>query len=221
MDVDVKRVKQTNNLIKVLSMEAQNFEFLSYARIRRWGLAHVFLISALFIVLLPFREGISEQFFEPAFMMGTMVWLLISVLSLNALLKQTVKGESPKNETLAIGILFVLMLLGYLVHYNPLGIKEEFIQEMDWYRGRCGPIIFLTSILLSTGFSYYIVKKLAPLEPLKTAFWTGLASGATSSFLMQFVCAHENLLHVLIWHVTPIALFCGVTVLIGQKVFRW
>ena len=221
MDVSGKRIKQTNNLIRVLSMEARGFEFLSYEKIRMWGLGHVFLISALFAMLLPFHEGLSIHFFEPVFMTGTVLWFLIAVVSLNALLKQTVKGVTPKLEMLAIGLLLGLMFLAYFATFEFSAIRDEFIQEMDWYRGRCGPIIFVTSIFLASGFSYYTVKRLAPLEPGKSAFWTGLASGATSSFLMQFVCAHENLLHILIWHVTPIALFSGLTVIIGQKLFRW
>ena len=221
MEYNSLHVKKTDDLLKILSTDLKSFKPLTASKLRLLGMGVLVFTSAAFLLLLPLRENLTQSFGDLRFWLNTLGWLIMATLSLNSFVKISATDKSPKIEVLAISSLFAIMMFGYLFNFDSTQLKQQFILELDWYVGRCGPIILITSTLCSLGFAYLTKTKLAPFEPLKTAFWIGLTSGTCSTFLMQFVCAHENFLHVLIWHVFPLSIFCGLSAFLGQKFYRW
>jgi hypothetical protein len=99
-------------------------------------------------------------------------------------------------------------------------IGGEFPGEMDLHRGQCGPIILTRGIIAGAGFFAW-ARRAAPTRQGLTGLWIAVSAGCLGSFAMQLVCAHDNALHVWIWHVTPVVLLAGAGTVLGGKLLRW
>jgi hypothetical protein len=93
--------------------------------------------------------------------------------------------------------------------------QQDFSNELDFYQGRCGIIILAAGTLVSViGFS--VIRRIVFAPAGEIGGSALLSSGCFASFIMQFVCAHENPLHLFIWHFMPLMLL-GLAALCFEK----
>jgi hypothetical protein len=117
-------------------------------------------------------------------------------------------------------ILFVVLAVMLLSKLSFSTLATEFPGEMDFYRGRCGPIMLILGAL-DTGLLMALARRGAPTKPRLTGLWIALSAGVMGLFVMQFICAHENFLHVLIWHLVPVGLLAAGGYSLGRRLLRW
>lgn len=123
---------------------------------------------------------------------------------------------SPK---LAIGVFAALIAtIGFNV--IPSAFASEVRTELHWMQGPCGFFIVFTG-LVSALWMFYVVKKAAPVDLMKTSIWAAISVGSLGSFFMHLVCTHESAVHTFLWHVSPLFLLTFLCFGIGQKALRW
>jgi hypothetical protein len=66
-----------------------------------------------------------------------------------------------------------------------------------------------------------LILRAAPLEPLWTAMLGVLAAGAAGALASELHCPSRAPMHVLLWHILPVALSAAVGLAVGSVVVGW
>lgn len=211
----------TTRVIQSLALELESFEaypakvlFLQWCTMGASGVTLALFYNA------PLRMHLMEHLLNPRFFLESLTWLLFAMISAAFTLSSSLPGRSCSKEKRAALILGGIIIGFIFSRFSLFHLQEQISGEMDLYRGRCGPIIFSTSIVLSV-WMMFLIRKLAPTHLRATSIALSLFTGAFSAFLMQFICEYENTPHLLIWHVAPILILSVFTVKVGQRVLRW
>jgi hypothetical protein len=212
---------KTNELIQELSRESTPFSPADgdSAYLLKWTAAAAGAMAVWFIIL-PTRQDLIEQLSSPRFLIESATWLAFSVSTGFVAARSRLPGartQTLEKISLAIGALLILEMV---TRSSGLTLHQEFDGEMSWWRGRCGPLIIAMAMSWSGGLFYWM-RKGAVLNPAKSGTWAAISAGSLSAFAMQLICAHENTVHLLIWHVLPTALLGLAGFAIGRRVLRW
>jgi hypothetical protein len=213
--------KKTDAIIQALALDLEPFNPWSARSGWMVSLIVFLFVSLIFAAVMPLRDGIRNHVYNFQFALESLSWFGMALSGMFAFVRSSLPGRKLGWETKVVAFFAFLLVASVSLRFAPDHLTEQALTEMDWFRGRCGPIIFITGLICAFGLGVVANKKMAPTEPGKTALWIGIASGALGSFLMQFVCGYENTLHILIWHILPMAILCGLSSLIGQRVLRW
>jgi hypothetical protein len=177
-----------------------------------------------FGMILPMRDDLGAKFNQPGFLLETLLWLGFTGVGAGVVYRSAIPGL-PTRRAIGLGMAILLALAAVIFLRLPTelaheGFREQLREEMDLYRGRCGPIILIIATMSSTGL-YAWSRKTAPVNRPQTGAWIALTSGALGSFLMQFACAHDNSLHLLIWHFVPIFALAFLSTQVARVLLRW
>ncbi len=175
-------------------------------------------LLALSYLIFPARSDLSFRLFTFRFSGETILCLLSFFVSATLAYRSAVPGlMRTRQQVWGTGI-FLLLLAVILFKVSPQ--FSDWKGEMDFYRGRCGPLIFILGSL--EGALFVILARWgAPTNPALTGAWIAAAGGALGLFVMQFVCPFENFPHLLIWHALPCLLLLGVGLKAGPRLLRW
>lgn len=212
---------RTNDLIQKLSDQHEAFSQpdRDSTYLLKWSAAAVGAM-AVWLTILPARQDLVEQLSSPRFLLESTTWLALAITCGLVAARSRLPGAGTKayeRIALAVG---ALLMLEILTQSNASTLHEELIGEMSWWRGRCGPLILAMALSWSGGLFYWM-RQGAVLNPSKSGTWAAISAGALSAFAMQLICAHENTIHLLIWHVFPTALLGVAGYAIGRRVLRW
>jgi hypothetical protein len=185
----------------------------------KWmGYSLVILILAYFS--LPIRHDFMTEIETIRYNVENILWFFASLSSGVAFyfscFPQKMKSTLWIPATLSITLLFLIILTGI----NPQNMHQEFEQEMSLWRGRCGFITFFVSMIHS-GFLGHWASKAAPRDAGEAGFWAALSGSAMGCLFMQFVCAHHNTLHLMLWHFMPLVVICYLGQRLGKSLLRW
>jgi hypothetical protein len=186
-----------------------------------------FTCSALFtlvsLYLMPIRFDLSEQLSDPLFYAEALFWFMSSLLLAVYVYESSIPGALKRIRRFwafaPLMMTVVLVVLRGPIH-GIQGIREETLAEMDLYRGRCGPIITGTGLLAAGIFYFWARKSAASVQPRFAAFAVALSAGSLASFIMEFICPHENVMHLIIWHFLPLVLLGTLAALAGRKLLN-
>jgi hypothetical protein len=211
---------KTDDLIGQLSTDLQAAKKHYYAASFLMWLAGTLGILTLTFHFLPFRPDLAERLSSPFFVTTTVLCFVIFCMSVFVSYRSAIPGLLQTRDHL-IGIVLLIITAGVLLsQLSSLPLQSEFLGEMDWYRGRCGPIMLIIGTL-DTALLMVLARRAAPVRPIFTGVWIALAAGAMGLFVMQFICTYENFLHVLLWHMLPVGILITVGALSGRKLLRW
>lgn len=185
-----------------------------------------FMLKALFIagaislvswIILPVREDFYSKLMDFDYYYESALWFVTSVMAVLMVYYNCIPGLSNRWLTILPPISLVLLAL-----IIPFGSRPEVSiqQELSLIRGICGGLI---SIIGAAG-AYFLIgwtKKHAPTNYYIAGFGIAVASASLGSLLMQFVCAHDSVMHVYIWHFIPTILAAGSGALLGRRVLHW
>lgn len=212
---------KTNDLIKQLSgnlaptpkNSSWPVSFLA------WFMAPAIVLFAAFYFL-PLRADLGSRSLSILFQAQTVLCIAMFVAALLVARRSAIPGAlSSRDEKIGWAILAVMaVVLASQVSLTDL--RAEFWGEMDFYRGRCGPILLIIGTL-DAALAAFVARKAASTRPGLTGVWIALSAAALGLIVTQFICDHENFLHVVIWHFTPVAILVGVGVALGRRVFKW
>lgn len=212
---------KTTELIEQLSTSAEPVSSADRVSIYflKWVAAAVGA-STLWLIILPFRDDLSLQLATLRFFLESMTWLALAGAAGLVAYRTRLPGLDTRLAERIAGFIGFVLLIEIFAQSSGASIREELQGEMSWYRGRCGPLIILMALSWSGGLFYWM-KQGASVTPAKSGAWAAISAAALSAFVMQLICAHENTVHLLIWHVIPTALlgFAGFSV--GRRMLRW
>ena len=212
---------KTPDLIKNLSGQLREFRQADGlpAFLAKWSLGAAFVFGFVLCVL-PFRQDLALKIGQPRFLLESALWLGAAVASAIIVYRSAIPGLLKRGDERWAYFLFAALSFAVLARFSPKGIEADFLGEMDLYRGRCGPLILVAGALGAGAFLGW-VRRSAPTRLSITGAWISVCSGCLGAFAIQFVCAHENALHFLIWHFTPVALLSFAGLSIGSRLLRW
>lgn len=69
--------------------------------------------------------------------------------------------------------------------------------------------------------SLFLINRAVPIEPQWSALLGILAAGAAGALTSELACPIASPLHMLLWHVAPVAVSVGIGLLIGSAILVW
>jgi hypothetical protein len=187
------------------------------ARFLAGWFAGTLLLTAFSLASMRLRPNLAEAACATNFWLESSLWLAGALVSANVMYRQSIPGLSSRRaEKLAYGVLG-LLLLAIVCR----GGDFSFGHQLDWYVGRCGPIIFGLGLLYSFALMGWQVRRGAPTRPARGGLWAALSAGLTGSLILQLICEHASPAHLLLWHVSPILLLGAFGAWLGRKLLSW
>ena len=184
----------------------------------KWALVFSLLTAAAF-GLLPLKPGISELSGQNVFQMEAVLWFLLSLTAGMGVYF----SSFPQYQTTKIRFVTFLFFSALLISclYRTVGSEElNFVREFDLWRGRCGFLILGASVPFSVFLGSWS-RKLASPNPAMTGAFAALSAASLGCFLMQFVCLHDQAMHLMLWHFLPLMLISTAGAYFGRKLFHW
>lgn len=212
---------KTDDFIKNLSEALPGTQKPRFYRALFFGWAVITLgVLGLSYYLLPTRPDFAVRSHATFFHMETAFFFLTFLVTSYVAYRSSIPGLLTQRDLL-IGLIFIMAAAGFVaLRFSNTALPAEFLGEMDWYRGRCGPVLFIVGMIQAV-FCFALARLTAPTRPVLAATWLGLSTGAIGLFVVQFICEKENFLHLAIWHLTPVVLLAGVSAIVGKKALRW
>lgn len=212
---------QTNELVKTLAgdLKAQSSDRFYRQAFWMWAGGTLALLGLSFLIL-PIRPDLSERIKSLFFDSGTFLCFITFLATAYVAYRSSIPGLLQKREV-QIAQFFIVALVALLISKFPFGsVRGEWNGEFSFYRGGCGPLIFMLGAFETT-VAILVARRGATTEPVRTGLWIALSAGALGLFIMQFICEHETFFHLLLWHAIPVGLLAVVGALIGRKWLRW
>lgn len=183
----------------------------------------VFVMAILTYLAAAFFPGdihLPQNLKNASYWIESSLWLSLAFLA--ALLTSSFSrlGALSRWKPRLAAFVMLALVTTILVNISPNAFASQIYEELHWLQGPCGFFILITGFV-SALWMFYIVKKGAPVNLVKTSAWASVSVGALGSFFMHLVCTHENSAHTFIWHVAPLFLLTLMCVGVGQKALRW
>ncbi len=185
-----------------------------------------FILSActtlMVYFLLPIRENVADKTHHFYYILENLLWFSLSVVSAIALYYRSFPETTDQLlPGLMIALLFALVILA-LTHHSvgTSDMTHAFSEEMSLWKGRCGMIIIVITFIQSF-FLFRWAKTGASGSPALSGILASVSSASLGCLFMQFVCAHDQSLHLLLWHFLPVFAVAFAGQKLGQKVLRW
>jgi hypothetical protein len=118
------------------------------------------------------------------------------------------------------GLPLVLLALFTFTHFETSDLAFQMFRESSYLNGGCGMVILVAgTIHLSFLFSW--IRRGATASPMRAGAWAAVSTAAFASFVVQFACANENPIHVLLWHFTPLLILTGLAAVSAKRLLHW
>lgn len=209
-------MENTNKLIKDLVKNEIAIDQVSFKSLSLNTLLRFTVYAVATYLFLP----IKSIDFSLVFLVETLLWIFLVVFSLKLLYKSSIPSVLKKSHVKYFSYFLIIFLGVIFLRENFSLIKYSFSQEMDLIRGRCGFIIAGIAMVES----FFLVKwasKQASTNTELTSLFMAFTAGSIGSLLMQFVCEHENPLHLGLWHFIPIFIVAYSLSKINKKLLKW
>lgn len=183
----------------------------------KW-LSFSLMVAVVTYALLPAREDAVLHFSNYGYHAENILWFILSALGATGIYYSSFPQNNSK--LLIAPLIFVVVTLSMMTaghsDLDSLGLNGE----MDLWRGRCGFLISGVAFLHGS-LMFKWAKRGAAAHPLMTGMWIGLSAASLGCLIMQFVCAHDNTLHLLLWHFAPLLTICTLGSFVAKKMLRW
>lgn len=212
---------KTDDLIKDLSGKLKPHEGADFYRrsLMIW-LAGTIGLVALFFFIIPLRGDISHCVVSPLFNLEAGLSLALFFMASYTAYRSAVPGLMTLWEQRAGMVLIGALVLIAFLKISFMDLPGELQCEMDFYRGRCGPILLILAGFESA-LGFMLARRAASTKPALTGAWIAVAAGAMGLFATQLICDHDNFMHLVVWHGFPAALLVGVSAAVGRKALKW
>lgn len=187
-------------------------------RLMVWGSVLVIIFTGL-LCLVGARSNLREVVFTLGFVGETLLLVFAAVLSAAVAFTMSVPGRE-RSYTRYIPVAVLGVLICALLVFSDRGVISQ--NALDILKA--GHMCCLEMLILSIVPCLVIVWMLRLAAPIRRA-WT-LAVGFMSSALfaavfMQFTCSSTGVGHLLLTHMTPVALTGIAGALLGRRILRW
>lgn len=169
------------------------------------------LLGAIFVVAVthlagPARPGAFAQLgTEPRFLLETMLGVVAILWFSLIAFRSAIPAALGRRFAIAGVVLMALWLAQYVIGFVSPALEPSRLGKRD----HCylETMIYSLPVILA---GFYLVRRLYPLSPRRTAMSIGLASGMLPALYMQLACMYEPT-HILAFHIAPGLLMVGVS----------
>ena len=216
---------KTEDLILTLSGDLKNPSESKHWFLRYWStwtLCAVILTTITYGIslLAPEEVHLPENLGTSIFRMEVIMWLGIAILASTIAYLSSIPRKLNSFLIPVAYTAITVLTVSLLTRLNFTNISQQFIFEMQFWRGPCGFFIALTGALSTVALSLTL-RRAAPLNLQKTATWTALSIGTFDAMLMHTVCTHHNSSHIILWHISPLILMIVLARFSSKKLLRW
>ena len=168
-----------------------------------------FLLSAIFVVAIthlfgPIRPGAFSQLgTEPRFLLETMLGVAAILWTSLLAFRSAVPAALSKQFAATGMVLMALWLAQYVIGFVSPALEPSMLGKRDHCFSET--LVYSLPVIL-TGL--FLIRRLYPLRPLRTAMSIGLAAGMLPALYMQLACMYEPS-HILGYHILPGLLMVG------------
>jgi hypothetical protein len=164
----------------------------------------------------PYRAYLPTDLTQPMFWVESVFWILASIAAAICAYQSSFPIW-PKYQTK----IFTGGLIAALILYTlTKGGDGSFSSELGLERGGCGIFIFLFGAI-SAGWMVTVIRKAAPTRLAEAGAWSAASAGCIGATFMHLVCPHENFVHLLLWHFSPVILLVAIGAGTARKVLSW
>jgi len=171
-----------------------------------------FLLSAIFVVAIthlfgPIRPGAFSQLgTEPRFLLETMLGVAAILWTSLLAFRSAVPAALSKQFAATGMVLMALWLAQYVIGFVSPALEPSMLGKRDHCFSET--LVYSLPVIL-TGL--FLIRRLYPLRPMRTAMSIGLAAGMLPALYMQLACMYEPS-HILGYHILPGLLMVGAAV---------
>jgi hypothetical protein len=170
-----------------------------------------FLLSAIYVVAVthlvgPIRPGAYSQLSsEPRFLLETLLGVAAIFWTSLLVFRSAVPAALTKQFAAGGMVLMTLWLVQYVIGFISPALQPSTLGA----RHHCylETMVYALPVIL-TGL--FLVRRLYPLRPLRTAMSVGLVAGMLPALYMQLACMYQPS-HILAFHILPGLLMVGVS----------
>ena len=168
-----------------------------------------FLLSAIFVVAIthlfgPIRpDAFSQLGTEPRFLLETMLGVAAILWTSLLAFRSAVPATLSKQFAATGMVLMALWLAQYVIGFVSPALEPSMLGKRDHCFSET--LVYSLPVIL-TGL--FLIRRLYPLRPLRTAMSIGLAAGMLPALYMQLACMYEPS-HILGYHILPGLLMVG------------
>lgn len=165
------------------------------------------------------RFDVTVQLQNPRFLAEAITILVLSILSGVSALVYSVPETRIHSlyKRLPVFTLGVWVLVLGAAVLRLLFIQGSWAVMPGWM---CARTIFLMGIVPAS-FLFWMVKQAAPTHLGWSGSLCALAGASFAAFGVQFCCLAGEPIHVLLWHVLPVALLTVLGLRVGRTFLRW
>ena len=211
---------KNNNLIENLSNDLTPWKRMDSLPVFsfKWIALSVVLFGINYFWM-PLRTDLAHLINNPLFQMENILWCALAFTSSIALYKSSFPDNTDKKFGI-ISLILLLSLIGLTLLNDARPASEHLTHEFQLWRGGCGLIISLFTIVQTPILGLWASKG-APVSPGLTGAWAALSSASVGCLLMQFICTHHTAAHLMLWHFVPLSLMCAGSFFLANKFLRW
>lgn len=192
--------------INFLSQNQKSFSPILRERIFVSLYALVAIIS--YIVCLSYVDVRRDDDLSSAYYLFESILLIGLTISSSIL---SYRLLSPGKNTSTLKKVFFISLGFYFtslfVRIPKSSLANQFLLESDISRGGCGVIISILSLGVFVGLYNIFLKKGLIFKKGFFSFTLACATCSLGTLLMQVICEHESVAHVLVYHTPPFLAF--------------
>jgi hypothetical protein len=162
-----------------------------------------FLLSALYVVAVthilgPIRENAGAQMIsEPRFILENLLGVAAIATTALAAFRGAIPGASQRSLAVVSLVLMTLWIANYVIGLATPAMEPSMLGKRD----HCyiETLLYALPPMLA---ALYLVRRLYPLKPMRTAMAFSLAAGMLPALYMQIACMYAPG-HILAFHITP------------------
>lgn len=174
----------------------------------------------LLLLVVPIRANLSYLIFHaPYFWTETFLSSFLCLILLYLTYLSALPGRLKNNFYWPAVALAVSLIAAILYRFNFVEARTE-LSQLGFFLPRCGliilPIGFVTALAM-----FFVLRKAAPTRLKTTSALMALTAGTFNICLMQMICKYDSSVHLLVWHILPVALLSVIMIPVGQRLLRW
>ena len=209
---------KNRHLINTLSQNIKPIKVIAplWKRLLMWMMIAI-LTTGLWLWMMKLRTDLDRMLTTPLFLIELFLLALLLIFSGFCLLSASIPGRLKKIHLYQLVGLWVSWKLNLLIS---LSAKHYKLTIMDpFYVYSCG--IIVTAVAVIPAIVLFIwMKKAAPLNKKLTIGLMGSCSGLIGLTTITLYCHITELVHILLWHGSPVLIITIIGVLCGKKLLR-
>jgi hypothetical protein len=190
----------------------------SFRRATLW-MAVALLCVAFGVAHFGVRRDIAEAWRTTDMLLRIALLASIAWLAVLTAFRLSIPGEDTRawSRVWPLAILLVLVAVGTAEVFYAAAVGDPSAPMRAWM---CARKVAFTGTLPAV-LAIVLILRAAPLEPTWAAMLGVLAAGAAGALTSELACPIRTPMHILLWHILPVAISAGLGLAVGRAVIAW